>query len=144
MALMRSDELDQRIIAYLAHDGRAAYAVVGEAVGLSASAVKRRVDRLLATGEIHGFTVAIDPQRLAGPLEAFVELSCIGNVPASRLRAMIAGVPQVRAGFSVTGDADALLHVVTDDMASFEQVLERLRDEPGVARTRTTIVLSRL
>ena len=76
---MRTDELDEKIIEYLAHDGRAAYAVVGEAVGLSASAVKRRVDRLLATGEIHGFTVTVDPQRLAGPLEAFVELSCAGN-----------------------------------------------------------------
>lgn len=141
---MRTDELDEQILEYLAHDGRAAYGVVGAAVGLSASAVKRRVDRLLATGEIHGFTITVDPRRLGGPLEAFVELSCTGNVPPARLRAMLSGVPEVRAGYTVSGDADAMLHVVTADMADFERVLERLRDEPGVARTRSTIVLTRL
>ena len=57
---------------------------------------------------------------------------------------MVSGVPEVRAVYSVTGDADAMLHVITADMADFERVLERLRDEPGVARTRSTIVLSRL
>ena len=49
---MAFDELDRRIIAALVHDARATYAEVGAQVGLSAPAVKRRVDRLRASGAI--------------------------------------------------------------------------------------------
>lgn len=50
------NELDERIVHALAADARRSYADVGAEVGLSASAVKRRVDRLLASGAIRGFT----------------------------------------------------------------------------------------
>ena len=125
-------------------DGRAAFGAIGESVGLSASAVKRRVDRLRASGRILGFTVTVEHPETSGPLEAFVEHSCAGKVAPDRLRAMFRGVPEVRSAYTVAGDADAILHVTTADMTEFERVLERLRDHPGVARTRSTIVLSRL
>ena len=141
---MRPDPIDEKIIALLARDARASFAAVGSEVGLSASAVKRRVDRLVARGAIRGFTVTVDPHRLGGAIEAFVELSCAGKVSPERLRAMVAGVPQVQGAYTVTGDADAMLHVLAADMTDFERVLETLRDHPGVARTRSTIVLSRL
>lgn len=140
---MALDPTDERIIAALAKDARVAYGTIGALVGLSASAVKRRVDRLIATGAIQGFTIAVDPRRV-GAIEAFVELSCEAKVSVARLRSMIADVPEVRAGYTVTGDADAVLHVVALDITDFERVLERLRDNSGVSQTRSTIVLTRL
>ena len=68
----RLDPLDRQIIGCLTRDARATYAVIGEEVGLSAPAVKRRVDRLLAEGVIRGFTALLDPQALGWTTEAYV------------------------------------------------------------------------
>jgi DNA-binding Lrp family transcriptional regulator len=58
---MGLDDIDQRIVARLRDDARASFAEIGSAVGLSAPAVKRRVDRLRAAGVITGFTAVVDP-----------------------------------------------------------------------------------
>ncbi|MCX6463169.1 MAG: AsnC family transcriptional regulator, partial [Pseudonocardiales bacterium] len=58
------DRLDERIVALLVDDARRSYADIGASVGLSASAVKRRVDRMRADGAITGFTVRLDPGAL--------------------------------------------------------------------------------
>jgi len=57
---------------------------------------------------------------------------------------MVADIPEVEAAFTVTGDADALLHVRAADMTHFERVLETVRDHEGIKQTRSTVVLSRL
>jgi DNA-binding Lrp family transcriptional regulator len=45
---------------------------------------------------------------------------------------------------TVTGEADALVHIRASDIRHFEQVVERIAAEPFVQRTRSVIVLSRL
>ena len=55
------DSLDYGIIDLLRLNARAGYGDIGEKIGLSASAVKRRVDRLVADGVIRGFTIQVDP-----------------------------------------------------------------------------------
>ncbi|GMA35054.1 hypothetical protein GCM10025876_12580 [Demequina litorisediminis] len=67
------DALDHRILDLLREDGRAAYQDLGPRVGLSASAVKRRVDRMTADGVIRGFTVVTDPEAVGHGTEAYVE-----------------------------------------------------------------------
>ena len=56
----RLDGIDEQILAELAQHARATFAEIGERVNLSASAVKRRVDRMLDSGVIRGFTTVID------------------------------------------------------------------------------------
>ena len=73
------DAVDQRIIALLVADARASYAEIGAKVSLSAPAVKRRVDRLRASGVIKGFTTVIEPAAVGWTTEAFVELFCTGR-----------------------------------------------------------------
>ena len=71
--MLRMDALDQRIISHLVADARASYAEIGADVGLSAPAVKRRVDKLLDMGILQGFTAVVDPEALGWGTEAFVE-----------------------------------------------------------------------
>jgi len=142
--VLRIDATDQRIIASLLEDSRRSFAVVGAEVGLSAPAVKRRVDRLRADGVVRAFTAVVDPAALGWTVEAFVEVFCEGRVSPARIRTMVADIPEVEAAFTVTGDADALLHVRAADMTHFERVLETVRDHEGIKQTRSTVVLSRL
>jgi DNA-binding Lrp family transcriptional regulator len=141
---LRLDATDRRIIAELVEDARSSFATIGAAVNLSAPAVKRRVDRLRADGVLRGFTAVVDPDAMGWNVEVFVELFCDGRVPPADIRTMLVDIPEVQAAFTVSGDADALLHVRARDMADFERVLETVRGRHLVRQTRSTVVLSRL
>ena len=138
------DAIDHRVIGCLLRDGRATYAEIGAAVGLSAPAAKRRVDRLRASGAIRGFTVVVDPSALGWTTEAYVEVYCQGTVSPQDLRRSLERVPEVVGACTVSGAADALLHILAADIRHLEQAMERVRDEPNVDHTESVIVLSRL
>lgn len=138
------DELDQKIIGCFLRDGRSTYAEIGEQVGLSAPAVKRRVDRLVASGAIRGFTAVIDPVALGWEVEAYVEIYCKGIVGPEELRRSFADIPEVISACTVSGSADALVHVLAENVRQLERAIERMREEPNVDHTESVIVLSRL
>jgi DNA-binding Lrp family transcriptional regulator len=138
------DRTDVRIVASLVDDARKSYAEIGSVVALSASAVKRRVDRMRAAGVIRGFTTVLDPTAVGWTTEAFVELFCAGRTQPGQIAAATRRHPEVVAAYTVSGEADALVHLRAADIAHLEQALERLRAEPFVTSTRSTIVLSRL
>jgi DNA-binding Lrp family transcriptional regulator len=138
------DAVDQRIIALLVADSRASFAEIGAKVSLSAPAVKRRVDRLRSTGVIKGFTAVIEPSAVGWTTEAFVELFCTGRTTPAQITVATRRHPEVIGAYTVSGEADALVHLRAADIGHLEQALERLRAEPFVTSTRSMIVLSRL
>ncbi len=141
---MSLDEIDGQIIAAVVENARASFAEIGSRVGLSAPAVKRRVDRLLASGAITGFSARVDAAVLGWTTEAYVELFCRGRTSPAQIGAAVGRHPEVAEACTVTGEADALIHIRAADMQHFEQVVERISAEPIVLRTRSVIVLSRL
>jgi DNA-binding Lrp family transcriptional regulator len=62
----------------------------------------------------------------------------------SDIAATVKGQPEVLAAYTVTGDADAMVHLAASDTAHLEKVIERIRAHPNVVRTRTQIVLTKL
>ncbi len=141
---LQMDAVDQRIIALLVADARASFAEIGAKVSLSAPAVKRRVDRLRSRGIIKGFTAVIDPAAVGWTTEAFVELFCTGRTTPAQITVATRRHPEVVGAYTVSGEADALVHLRAADIGHLEQALERLRAEPFVTSTRSMVVLSRL
>lgn len=139
------DDLDRKLIGCVLDDGRASFAAIGEQIGLSAPAVKRRMDRLVDTGVIRGFTAVIDPDHVGWSTEAYVFLHCKRSVAPEDLRRSLIKIPEVHAAATVSGTADAILQIVASDVGHLERALERVRIEAAnVDRTETAIVLSRL
>jgi DNA-binding Lrp family transcriptional regulator len=138
------DELDQQILALLVENGRASYAELGATVGLSAPATKRRVDRMVDEGTITAFTTVVDPAATGNAMEAFMELHCRGTTSPDTIQAIVAPHPAVVAAYTVSGDADALVHLRCAGVAELEDTLELIRADERVVRTSTVIVLSRL
>lgn len=138
------DEIDQSVIGCLRRNARATFAQIGSQVGLSAPAVKRRCDRLVATGAIRGFTVVIDPEALGWDTEAYVEVICQGTVLPAELQRQFELIPEVVGACTVSGSADALLHVLARDVQHLERAVQMIRAIPEVVSTRSVIVLSRL
>jgi DNA-binding Lrp family transcriptional regulator len=140
----RLDETAERILAELANDARATYAEIGERVSLSAPAVKRRVDRLLDNGVIRGFTTVVDRSALGWNTEAYVQVFRHGTIAPEQLRAAWIDIPEVISAATVTGTADAMLHVLARDMRHLEEALERIRSAADVERSESIVVLTNI
>lgn len=135
------DEIDAQIIAYLRGSARATYSEIGTTVGLSGPAVKRRVDKLESDGIITGYHASVAEPTST---EAMVELFCRGRTGPDHIRSMLEGIPEVVAAYTVTGEADALIHVRCGAPEGLEPVIEAIRAHPSAERTRSVIVLSKL
>jgi DNA-binding Lrp family transcriptional regulator len=142
--ILRMDAIDRQIISQLVTNARSSYSEIGTAVGLSAPAVKRRVDKLLDAGVLRGFTAVVDPGALGWGTEAFVEVHCRGNVAPFRIRDGLLSLPEVVEACTVSGAADAIVHLRASGIAHLESALERLRALDFVDRTISTVVLSTL
>src|SRR6476619_4735640 len=128
------DELDRKIVAALIANARTSFAEIGADIGLSAPAVNRRVDRLRESGIITGFTATVRPAALGWRTEAYVAVYCEGAAPPPRLAEVGRNHPEITAAMTVTGGADALVHVRATDVGHFEEVLERIRTEPFIRK----------
>ena len=138
------DALDHKILALLVEDGRRTLDDVGGRVGLSASAVKRRVDRLRAAGTLRGFTAVVDHAALGSQTEAIVELFFAPGVLLDEVAATLRRRPEVAEAWSVTGDPDAIARVRTRDNADLERLISDLQRDGRVVRTRSQVILSAL
>jgi Lrp/AsnC family leucine-responsive transcriptional regulator len=135
------DELDHQIVEILRLEGRATLADVGERIGLSSPAVKRRIDRLQDLGVITGFTAQIDEAKLGRPLEAFTELRFVGNTKVADIAGVARGLPEVQAVFTLAGDPDAIVWLRVRDTRHLTETIDRLRRSGKVAGTKTLMVL---
>jgi DNA-binding Lrp family transcriptional regulator len=140
----RLDGVDEQILAELAQHARATFAEIGERVNLSAPAVKRRVDRMLDSGVIRGFTTVIDRNAVGWNTEAYVQVFCHGRISPDVLRRAWTDIPEVVSAATATGTADAILRVLAHDMQHLEDALERIRTAADIDRTESIVVLSNL
>jgi DNA-binding Lrp family transcriptional regulator len=138
------DDLDEAILACLTRDARQTFAQIGEQVRLSAPAVKRRVDRLVSSGVIRGFTVVTDPAALQWTTEAYVQVFCRGTIAPDILARSWEHITEIVSAATVTGQADAILRVVARDVQHLEEALERIRAAETVDHSESIIVLSRV
>ena len=138
------DELDRKIITALMANARTSFAEIGAAVGLSATAVKRRVDRLRESGALQGYTAVVDHAALGWDTEALVELFCRPGTTLDEVAATLREHAEVVEAWSVTGEADAIARVRTADNADLERLIIDLQRNGLVERTRSVVALSRL
>jgi Lrp/AsnC family transcriptional regulator, leucine-responsive regulatory protein len=138
------DASDRQILALLVEDGRRTYDDLATRVSLSAPAVKRRVDKLRATRALHGFTAVVDYAALGSNTEALIELFFAPGTLLDQVAETLRRYPEVVDAWSVTGEADAIARVRTDDNADLERLIMDLQHDGLVQRTRSQVVLSRL
>lgn len=135
------DETDRRILELLGADARRTFGDIGSRVGLSAPAVKRRVDRLERRGIIRGYTTVLDHAQLGRPLEAFAELRFPGSARVDDIEGLIKEIPEIEALFTVAGDPDALAWIRVHDVEDLKRVIDRVRASGRVTGTKTMMVL---
>lgn len=145
------DRLDRAILRHLQHDGRATYDEIAERVGLSASAVLRRVRRLEEAGVIDRYVALVRPEAVGLGLTAYINVRLEKHTeshkrnPMDLFRAAVQAWPEVVECAALTGEMDYLLRVVVSDMAHYSRfVMDTLLKHPSVEDCRTSFVLDRI
>jgi Lrp/AsnC family leucine-responsive transcriptional regulator len=138
------DRIDLKILRLLQADGRLPNLKLAEAVGLSATAVLARTQRLQRDGVIQGYEARLNPHKLGRGLLVFVEVLLDRTTPNvfDQFRAAVQVHDEILECHMVAGGFDYLLKTRMADMAAYRafagQVLWQM---PGVRETRTYAVM---
>ena len=128
------DDADRRLLALLQADGRTSYTELSQQVGLSAPAVKQRVQRLIGEGVLQVVGVS-DPQALGFAVSAMVGVIARGDLKA--VADEISQIPNVIYLVLTSGEHDLLVEVVCRTQDELLQVVnDRIRRVDGVVETR--------
>lgn len=142
------DRLDRAILLRLQVDGRETCDAVGEQVGLSASAVLRRIRRLEEAGVISRYVALLRPEALNLGLVAYVNVRLEKRrhdgkrSPMDEFRASVHAWPEVVECAALTGEMDFLLKLVVQDMQAYSSfMMDTLLRHPAVQDCKTSFVM---
>ena len=145
------DKLDRAILRRLQANGRETYDVIGEQVGLSPSAVLRRVKRLEDAGVIDRYVALVQPETVGLGLTAYLNVRLEKYTETSKrnpmdvFRASVQTWPEVVECVSLTGEMDYLLRVVVADMQHYSRfIMDTLLKHPSVQDCKTSFVMDRV
>ena len=136
------DRIDLRLLEALQRNARSTYAELGALVNLKPPAVHDRVKRLESRGFVLRYSAQLDARRVGYELTAFVSAYCTPDLDYDAFTQAVQAFPEIIEVHSVAGDETYVLKVVTRSTTHLDEFLTKLKRVPGVARTRTTIVLS--
>ena len=145
MQSIQLDQTDRRILELLQTEAGINASEVGERIGLSQSAVWRRIQSLRESGVIHDQPVRLDREKvgLNTMVFAHVKLTSHGRSNLADFSAAVREYPEVLDCYVVLGNVDYLLRIVTEDIKAYEQFFfEKLSQLPGIQEVNSSIVLS--
>ena len=134
-------DLDHRLLAVLREDGRAPVAELARRLGVTRATVTARLDRLLASGVIVGFSVRLRGDATEGGVRAVSLIEVEGRSTDAVIRAL-RGFPEIESLHTTNGAWDLVAEVRTTDLTAFDQLLNRIRSVDGVLTSETSLLLS--
>ena len=140
------DLVDVKLLEELQTDADRSNVELARLVGLSPAATLHRVRRLKGSGVVRGVVAKVDPATAGFPLQVYVSvtLQSHGETAYRRFREAIQAMPEVISADWVTGETDAMLLVVAQEVAQLQRVLVRLSTRGGAARAMTLLRLEEL
>ena len=135
------DEIDQRLIAELRRDGRAALSDLADRLNLSRATVRARMERLTTKGEIAGFTVLTRGDVTEAAVRGLMMIGIEGR-GGEKVMARLAGIPAVMAVHSTNGKWDLIAELATQTLLDLDEVIHRIRNIDGVMTSETNLLLS--
>lgn len=143
------DTLDVKILNIVQHDNRLSTERIAERVGLSPSAVQRRLKRLREDGIIEAEVAIVSPEAVGRSLTAIVDVIIDKerrlSQALSEFKELMLESPEVMQCYDVTGEFDFIVIVTAKDMREYEAVSRRLfLENPNVRRYKSNLVIRRI
>ena len=135
------DDFDRRLLHALQRDNQQTHETLGAAIGLSASAVRRRVARLRRDGVIRADVCLLDASRVGVTVIVSIRFEKESNATYDAFKRRMIDAPQIAQCYTVSGEADFVLIGHFRNLAAYDLWVEReLLSSPAVARSTTSIV----
>jgi len=135
------DHLDRRIIAHLRADGRASLTKLSDALGVARGTVQNRLDLLIETGTLLGFTVRVREDYDVNAVHAVMMIEVVGKSTTQVIR-KLRGLTEISALHTTNGNWDLVANIRAASLADFDRVLREVRVIDGVANSETSLLLS--
>ena len=141
------DETSRKILRLLQSEPELTVAEIGERVGLSHTPCWRRIKEMERQGIIRGRIVAVDPKRVGFEVSVFcfVRLKQHDEATLLEFEKAVKHMPEVVQCYSMTGDHDYVLRVLTSSVRQYEEILKKaLLKLPGVGFVNSSFALDEL
>ncbi|MEM9630507.1 MAG: Lrp/AsnC family transcriptional regulator [Pseudomonadota bacterium] len=135
------DDLDLQLISLLRHDGRRSVSDLASDLKVSRATVRSRMEKLVESGEILGFTAVLRDDWRDLPIRAVTLVVVDGHNTDPVIRSLSA-LTEVRAIHSTNGKWDLVLDIATRDLVGFDDALNRIRLIEGITGTETSLLLN--
>lgn len=135
------NEIDQRLLTLLRHDGRRSISDLAAELGVSRATVRARIERMRKAGDIVGFTVVLRADAFSSPVRAFTLIGIEGRAK-DRVVDALRGLPGVTAIHATNGRWDLVTELGTDTLTELDRLLDRIRRIAGVTASETNLLLS--
>jgi DNA-binding Lrp family transcriptional regulator len=135
------DSLDRSLISMLRTDARASISALAQALKVSRGTVQNRLDRLIATEAIIGFTIRASASVDDGAIRAIMLIEVTGK-STSQIISKLRGLPELQKVHTTNGAWDLVAEIQASSLADFDQVLREVRLIDGIANSETSILLS--
>jgi DNA-binding Lrp family transcriptional regulator len=135
------DDLDRRIIAHLRADGRASLSRLSELLGVARGTVQNRLERLLESGMLLGYTVRLREDYDVNAVRAVMMVEVVGKSTSQVIR-KLRGIAEISALHTTNGNWDLVADIRAASLADFDRVLREVRMIDGVANSETSLLLS--
>lgn len=142
--MSKLDGFDRKILEALQRDGRLTNAELADLVGLSASQCSRRRTNLEETGVITGYSANVNAEKVGIGLTSIVSITLASHDEnnAHRLRQLLSGLSNVQDAYSLTGEMDYSVKIVSRDLKDLSAFINQtLLPHPAVQNVKTAIVL---
>ena len=135
------DDLNQQIIRLLQEDGRAAYDVIGQKLGVSGGTIRNRVTRMRDAGMLR-IVAVVDPVAVDYESDAMLGIKTAPGVAPTAVAQRLDPYPAVVYVMWVSGRFDLLVEVVCDEETELTTFLnDHIHGQPDIAHVE---VMSRL
>jgi DNA-binding Lrp family transcriptional regulator len=135
------DDLDYKMVALLRSDARRPVASLAAELGVSRATIRSRIDRLIESRVIRGFTIVVNDDATRNLVRAVMMIEVEGKAAHKVVRRLY-GFPEVRKLHSTNGHWDLVAELVAGSLGEFDELLNRIRSVDGIKSTETNIFLS--
>lgn len=135
---MPLDEVDLKLLRLLKENARTPYSKLAKELGISESAVRKRISRLIKTGIIKKMTIEYE---LENEVKAIILVKTQPPIPVPEVSKNILKIPGVEAVYELTGEYDILAIIRASGVEMINKFIDEIRTIPGVISTYTMIVL---
>lgn len=132
------DETDEKIIRILQADSRKAFVEIASEIGLSESAVRRRVKNLVDRMIIKRFTIELGA---TDKTSAITLISVSSTADTSVVSNQLMNLNGVKVVYEITGQYDIAAIIAAPAIADINKCIDYIRKTEGVSDTDTVIIL---